>query len=541
MRTIVFSYLITDIICVWFVVQLWRQNRNRFAGTAFWVFDFIFQAAALFLIVMRGTIPDWTSMVLSNTLVIVGAILGFVGQERFLAKKGPQIQNYLLVILFIIIHSYFSLIQPNLAVRTLNIAVALLLVCLQSVWLMWHRVEPRRRSLTFGVGMVNFLYCLVSVVRIAHFFVIPHLDESYFKPVFFEALMLLAYQVLFILLTYSFVLMVNKRLIMEVGTQEEKFSKAFHSAPYAITITRPSDGKIIEVNEKFSAISGYGRNEVLSNSVIALHLWERDEDRAAMVDVLSRTGNFHEKEVRFRGKSGKDIVGLFSAEILPIDGENFILSSIADITERKQMEEELFKSRERLLLATKATNTGIWDWDVVNNNLIWDDSMYTLYGIRKEDFGGVYEAWSSMVPDEDRQYAEAEIQAALRGEREYDIVHRIVRPDGEVRFIKVGSKTYFDESGKPLRMIGTNIDITKSKQAEETLKEEHRRLQQALDEVRTLRGIMPICAYCKKIRDDDGYWNQVEKYVSDHTEATFSHGICPACFEKEMKGIEASS
>ena len=66
-------------------------------------------------------------------------------------------------------------------------------------------------------------------------------------------------------------------------------------------------------------------------------------------------------------------------------------------------------------------------------------------------------------------------------------------------------------------------------------------LRQALDEIRTLRGIVPICSYCKKIRDDEGYWNQVEKYVSDHTEAKFSHGICPACFEKEMKEIETSS
>jgi len=69
------------------------------------------------------------------------------------------------------------------------------------------------------------------------------------------------------------------------------------------------------------------------------------------------------------------------------------------------------------------------------------------------------------------------------------------------------------------------------------LEEERRRLQQALDEIRTLRGILPICAYCKKIRDDKGYWSQVEKYVSDHTEAKFTHGICPTCFEKEMKGI----
>gem|GEM_PF-4372158 len=84
------------------------------------------------------------------------------------------------------------------------------------------------------------------------------------------------------------------------------------------------------------------------------------------------------------------------------------------------------------------------------------------------------------------------------------------------------------------------VEITERKRAEEALIEEHRQLKQALDEVRTLRGIMPICAYCKKIRDDEGYWNQVEKYVSDHTDAKFSHGICPTCFEREMKGIEAS-
>ncbi len=84
-------------------------------------------------------------------------------------------------------------------------------------------------------------------------------------------------------------------------------------------------------------------------------------------------------------------------------------------------------------------------------------------------------------------------------------------------------------------------DITERKQVQKALEEERRRLQQALDEVRTLRGIVPICAYCKKIRDDAGYWNQVEKYVSDHTDAKFSHGICPACFEKEMREIETST
>jgi PAS domain-containing protein len=73
-------------------------------------------------------------------------------------------------------------------------------------------------------------------------------------------------------------------------------------------------------------------------------------------------------------------------------------------------------------------------------------------------------------------------------------------------------------------------DITDRKKAEEAL-------QKAFDDIKTLRGIVPICAWCKKIRDDDGYWNQVEVYVRDHTEAEFSHGICPECSEKHYSGI----
>ena len=88
-------------------------------------------------------------------------------------------------------------------------------------------------------------------------------------------------------------------------------------------------------------------------------------------------------------------------------------------------------------------------------------------------------------------------------------------------------------------VLAFHRDITKRKQTEEALEDERRRLQKALDEVRTLRGIVPICANCKKIRDDKGFWNQVEVYVRDHTEAEFSHGICPTCFEKEMKELKA--
>ncbi|MCX7192340.1 MAG: ATP-binding protein [Proteobacteria bacterium] len=142
----------------------------------------------------------------------------------------------------------------------------------------------------------------------------------------------------------------------------------------------------------------------------------------------------------------------------------------AEIDERKLIEEALRVNEERLKLATSAGGIGIWDWDIAANVLAWDVSMYALYGIGQEEFGGAYDAWLSTLHPDDRQFCNTEIQAALRGEREYAPEFRIIRPDGSIRNIKAYSKTYRDAAGNPIRMIGTNFDITDLKRVEAELR-----------------------------------------------------------------------
>jgi PAS domain S-box-containing protein len=108
--------------------------------------------------------------------------------------------------------------------------------------------------------------------------------------------------------------------------------------------------------------------------------------------------------------------------------------------------------------------------------------MYQLYGIKKGDFGGAYDAWIRTVHPEDKANTDGEIQAALRGEREYAPEFRIVRPDGSIRHIKADSRTFKDREGKPLRMIGTNIDLTERKQTEEILRRLNEELEQRVKE-----------------------------------------------------------
>ncbi len=153
-----------------------------------------------------------------------------------------------------------------------------------------------------------------------------------------------------------------------------------------------------------------------------------------------------------------------------------------EIDERRRAEDALRINEERLKLATSAGRIGIWDWDVAGDVLTWDDSMYALYGITRDDFGGAYQAWVATLHPDDRAFADAQIQAALRGEREYAPEFRIVHPDGSVHNIKASSKTYFDDEGKPVRMIGINFDITALKHIEDELRRYKDHLEEQVQE-----------------------------------------------------------
>lgn len=122
---------------------------------------------------------------------------------------------------------------------------------------------------------------------------------------------------------------------------EEKYSTVFQTSPYAITITNAENGKIIDVNDAFTAISGYNREEALNSSTAELSLWTNDEDKELVLTELAKKKYINSREFKFRKKDNTLITGLFSAQMLFLDGETLILSSINDITDRKIAEEQL--------------------------------------------------------------------------------------------------------------------------------------------------------------------------------------------------------
>jgi two-component system, cell cycle sensor histidine kinase and response regulator CckA len=249
---------------------------------------------------------------------------------------------------------------------------------------------------------------------------------------------------------------------------EERYRSLFGKASDGVIIMSP-DGKLIEVNESFARMHGYSTGELLQMNI-------RDLDTPKSAQLIPErmrqllTGEILAFEVEHHHKDGHVFPLEVSANLIPIGGESYIQCFHRDITERKRADEAIRSDSERLLLATRAGGVGIWELDTVNNNLIWDDQMFRLYGITSYKFGGSYEAWRAGVHPEDLPQGEAELQMALRGEKEFDTEFRVVWPDGTIHHIRALAQVHRDASGKPTNVIGTNYDVTEHKRVEEALR-----------------------------------------------------------------------
>lgn len=408
-RTVMVMGFIESIICSLIIFSLWKESRERFRGIGFWALDIGLVAVAHILVGLRGILPDWLSIGFTTPVATGAAMLGLIGLSRFVGQRSPLLPNIAVWSAGVLVNSYFAFVQQDIAIRNLIFASLLSVFTFQSALVLFRPSDASLRPITKGVSIIYMLFTAVNLVRIVHFFIGTELTEDFFQLGNFQVMVSVSYQALLVALTYGLVMMVNRRLIGSLRMQEERFAKAFHSSPYAIVITRLSDGEIVDVNSGFESITGYAAGEVIGRGTAELHLWAEPDDRNTVVERLQGPGMVRNAELHFQRKNGEPMTGLFSAETFVMNGERFIVSSINDISDRKRLEEE----RERLV----------------------------------------------------------------------------------------------------------------------------RELRDALANIKTISGLVPICANCKKIRDDRGFWNQLEKYLSEHSDATFSHGICPDCLQREYPEI----
>lgn len=239
-------------------------------------------------------------------------------------------------------------------------------------------------------------------------------------------------------------------------------------------------GRLLDVNAAVCQFLGYRYEELLTFTVgdvdpcFPFARWPEHWAELKAKGALTL-------ESSLRDKAGRVYATEVVATYVEFEGKAYNCALVRDITERRRIEQSLRDKEERLALATRYNGVGIWDWNLETLEMLWDDSMFTLYQIRREDFSGAVDAWQHALHPDDYDRANTLAQDALAGRRPFDVEFRIVWPGGEVRHIRAKAKVFHDAAGKPVRMLGTNVDITDLKQAQADLANREEQLRLVLE------------------------------------------------------------
>ncbi len=192
------------------------------------------------------------------------------------------------------------------------------------------------------------------------------------------------------------------------------------------------------------------------------------------------------------------------------------------------MQEEL--SREEYKLLVEKAPIMIWRAAVTMECDYFNETWLAFTGRSMEQERG--NGWAEGVHPEDFDHCLKIYTDHFARREQFEMEYRLRRYDGEYRWIFDRGVPYSDSEGNFKGYIGSCIDVTERKAARDALKKAQE------SEIEQLRDLLPICAYCKKIRNDSNYWEQIESYISNHSKVLFSHSICPECGDKVMAELE---
>jgi PAS domain S-box-containing protein len=250
---------------------------------------------------------------------------------------------------------------------------------------------------------------------------------------------------------------------------------------HAIVSIADATGNIVHVNDKFCVASGYTRQELLGQNHRMIKSGHHDK---AFYNTLWRTitrGRVWHGEICNRHKDG----GLYWVEgtIFPIFNSNGVpaqfISIRTDITALKSTQEALRIGEERLRRGQTFANIGTWEWNIQTGELYWSERIAPLFGHAVGALTTSYDNFLAAIHSDDRQAVVDAVNACVAGVAPYEIEHRVVWPDGTVRWLLERGAVLPDAAGKPLKMLGVVQDIDDRKRFQLALTESEHRLREA--------------------------------------------------------------
>lgn len=358
----------------------------------------------------------------------------------------------------------------------------------------------------------------------------------------------------------------RKQAEEQAKEQKAYTDQLFDSSPLAIVLA-DNDSNILAVNREFENIFGYSAAEILHKNVDSLVVADEKMKEARAITEKVKHGERQIFETIRKRKDGSTVdVSIIGTPVV-VDGKQVAVFGLyTDITQRKESEQRVRESEARFRDLFEESPISLWEQDVsevkhaidrlVQQESITDFGEYLkehndamvdllskikvvnlnrqtmeLYDALdkddlKEKYGMVFDTQSDGILRE-------ALTALANDEKEFEGVGINKTLRGERLFVSMKWSIPSDYS----RALLSVVDITQLKEAEAEREKVITDLKKALKDVKTLSGLIPICASCKKIRNDQGYWTSVEEFIAKNSDVDFSHAICPDCMKKQYPKV----
>ena len=305
----------------------------------------------------------------------------------------------------------------------------------------------------------------------------------------------------------------NAGLKEELRTTKDWFYRIFHASSNLMAITRMEDGRFLDLNQSSADFGGFDREELIGASATEQSLWADPAQRDAVIQKTREEGRTHNLEVDFLRKDGEIRRVLFSANPITLNDESCLLSVCVDITERKRIEDALRESEERFLLITNTIDEIFYIYDAEKGVATYLSPAFNrIWGYPRERAINREVPFINPVHPEDREKVMNWGPLTLTGQP-ISYEYRIVRADGSIRYIWDRGYPIAEKDGKVTLYVGTGLDVTEWRQAEEALRESREYLNQIINCIgdpivvkdRDHRHVLvndAFCAFTEQRRED---------------------------------------
>lgn len=332
-------------------------------------------------------------------------------------------------------------------------------------------------------------------------------------------------------------------LFLAVQRSEAMYRSLLENIP-DVAWTRVREGSNVFMSFRCQEILGYTPAELCtakaSHWFDSVHPDDRERVTKAFENLFNAGTAFNE-EYRWRRKDGRWVWLLDRAAYsLEQDGKKYADGLLSDISERKQLEEALRSANEFSRVVMDSIDDAIAIIDVGDYRITGCNAGFLkVFGLAMEQVveKRCYELTHHQPEPCSPPFGICPMKATVTTGNYSVAEHVHFLKNGEKFIAEVATSPIFDESGKVVRVVHVSRDISARKHLEEEREKLIQELQEALQKVKTLSGLLPICSSCKKIRNDKGSWEKLEAYIAGHSEAAFTHGLCPECIPKYFGGL----